>query len=408
MKSNREFQLQSNLLASRRRGAAMILILGMLFVFAIAAAITVDFSYMQLVRTELRVATDSAAKAGAEALARTEDVDLARSEAVRYASMNSVAGQPLAIAESDVILGRLVESGGGRWQFSPGGFPPNAVRVDANTGGDALHPAIPLHFGRILGRSTFTPHSEATAGQQQVEVCLCLDRSGSMLFDMTGVDYEYVPNNPYLSNFTAWGDLWRNHLSAPHPTQSRWAVLRGAVQIFYDEAALYTPAPKTSLVTWASDYTMPISPGTVFKSATLNVGLPQSDSTTFAQQRSLITNAINSLNTKPMMGGTHLSAGVDLAVSHLTGGQSSSFSNKIVILLTDGQWNAGRTPQQVGTDARNAGVVIHAVTMLTNLQNDVRQMAEMTGGRYYSTTNETELRDAFRELARSLPIVIVE
>jgi Flp pilus assembly protein TadG len=62
-----------NHLHAERRGVAAILIVAMLFVFIVTAALTVDIAYMQLIRTELRACTDAAAKAGAEALARTED-----------------------------------------------------------------------------------------------------------------------------------------------------------------------------------------------------------------------------------------------------------------------------------------------------------------------------------------------
>lgn len=394
--------------STERRGSALMLIVGLLIVFAITAAITVDYAYMQLVRTELRVATDAAAKAGAEALARTEDLEFARAEAVRYAGLNTVGGKPFKIKGTDISLGRLVEGNNGRWEFSAGGSPENAVRVHARTGGTASHPAVPLFFGRVLSKSDFSPQSQATAGQQQVEVCLCLDRSGSMLFDMSGTDWVYPPNNPKLSSFTAWGTMWQNHLSPPHPTESRWAVLAGAVQVFLDEAQLYNPPPRTSLVTWGSNYTMPIAPSTVFQAATLNAALPPFSNADYQAQRSVITNSINQLGSLPMMGATDLSAGLDLAVAHMTGPQASQLSNKIVILLTDGQWNNGRDPISAGAHARDAGVLVHAVSMLTNVQPDVRQMAEMTGGRYYLTQNEAELREAFRDLARSLQIVMID
>ncbi|MFN7842217.1 MAG: TadE/TadG family type IV pilus assembly protein [Pirellula sp.] len=51
-----------------RRGAASILMVAMLGVFLVMAAITLDYAYIQLIRTELRAATDASAKAGAEAL----------------------------------------------------------------------------------------------------------------------------------------------------------------------------------------------------------------------------------------------------------------------------------------------------------------------------------------------------
>lgn len=391
-----------------RRGSAIILILSLLSVFVVMAAITIDYAYMQLVRTELRVASDAAAKAGAEALARTENLNVARAEAVRYASLNTVAGQPFAIKSSDVRLGRLVEGENGRWLFNDGSSPPNAVRVNSKTGGSALQPSIPLFFGDVLGQTDYSPETHSTAGQQQVEVCLCLDRSGSMLFDMSGADYVYPPNNPNLSSFTAWGSMWRNHLSPPHPTNSRWAVLANAVQIFLDEAALYNPPPRVALVTWSSDYTMPISPYTPYFASTLDAALPPLSTANYEAQRAVITSHISLLGSRPMMGGTELSAGVNMAITHLKSPQASKLSNKVVILLTDGFWNGGQSPVTVGATARNAGVLIHAVTMLTSLQSDIRQMAEMTGGRYYSTQNAAQLREAFHKLAQSLQIVMVE
>jgi Ca-activated chloride channel homolog len=182
----------------RRQGVAFVLITAMLFVFVVSAAFTINYSYMQLVRTELRAATDAAAKAGAETLARTEDTTLARQEAIRYAAANRVGGQPFLLGNSDVEFGRVSSAGSGRWSFTSGGNSLNAVRINARTGNGAANAAIPLFFSSVLGRSSFTPAYSATAGQQQVEVCLCLDRSGSMLFDMTGTDYSYPPNNPRL------------------------------------------------------------------------------------------------------------------------------------------------------------------------------------------------------------------
>ena len=233
-----------------RRGAALILIVSMLFVFAIAAAMTIDYAYIQLVRAELRVATDAAAKAGAEALARTDNSDTAVEEALRYAALNQVAGTGLELAPEDIVLGRVAAGNNGRWQFTAGGSPFNSVRVNGQA-----EPS--LFFGRLLGRETFSPRHTAVAGQQQIDVCLCLDRSGSMLFDMSGAEFVYPPNNPYLISFTGWGETWRYHLSPPHPTASRWAVLARAVQDFLNEVQSATPPPVMSLVTWGSNYTMP-------------------------------------------------------------------------------------------------------------------------------------------------------
>ncbi len=391
----------------RRRGAAFVLIAVCLFAFVTLAAMTIDFSYMQLVQSELRVATDAAAKAGAEALARTEDVDLAKAAAVQYAAANRVGGKPFAISTSDVELGRVSPQGTGRWAFTPGGTP-NAVRINAKTGGTAAHSAVPFFFSRVLGVSSFSPTQTATAGQQEVEVCLCLDRSGSMLFDMSGDDWVYPPNNPNLSTFTSWGTTWQNHLSPPHPTASRWAVLRDAVNVFLDEAGKFNPPPRTSLVTWGSDYTMPIAPSTFYPSSTTNVALPSTGSFVWSTNKTNVQNAITALNNQPMMGGTNLSSGLDMAVGVLKGTNSSLYTNKVIILLTDGQWNAGRDPVLAAYDARGQGITVHTVSMLTTTQATLQSIATITGGKYISTSNQAQLRAAFEELAHSLPVVITD
>lgn len=399
----------TNATVHKRNGTALVLITVMLFVFAMMTAITIDFAVIQLTRTEMRAATDAAAKAGAEALARTENVAEARTAAIEYASLNTVANNPLQIRESDIEIGRLEEvEDQSRLQFFLGATPPNAVRVNAKTGGDALHPAIPLFFSGIHGQPDFAPSYMATAGQQEVEVCLVLDRSGSMLFDMSGEEYVYPPNNPNLSNFTAWGTVWRYHLSPPHPTESRWAVLADAIDLFLYEAGQFEPPPRTALVTWASNYTMPVAPNTVFYDATTNYLLPAFQGHSWGGNKSAIQSIVQQLGSQPMMGATNLSAGLDQGVAVLTGANSKNFTNKVVILFTDGEWNEGRNPIQAAYDARDAGVIVHCITFLTTDQADIRNVAEITGGRYYFTQNEAELRNAFEELARSLPVVLTE
>jgi hypothetical protein len=403
-----------------RSGATLVLVTVMLLVIALMTAITVDFAFIQLTRTEMRAATDAAAKAGAEALARTEDVSAARAAARHYASLNTVAGTSMKIRDSDIEIGRLDEvAGEAKLQFFLNASPPNAVRVSASTGGSSLHPAVPLFFSGVHGKATFAPSFQATAGQQEVEVCLVLDRSGSMLFDMSGTEFVYPSNNPLLMPTAQWDaikknfsssqwTMWRNHLSAPHPSASRWAVLQGAIDLFLTEAGQYEPQPRTSLVTWASNYTMPVNPLTVFVAAKLDVPLPGVDGFSWVSNKAGVLSAVQALGSKPMMGATNLSSGVDLAVATLTGANSKGFTNKVAILFTDGQWNDGRHPIEAAQDARRAGVIVHCVTLLTADQADVRQVAEITGGRYYRTSNEAELRDAFRELARSLPVVLTD
>lgn len=393
---------------ANRTGVSAILIVAMLFVFVVSAALTVDISYMQLVRTELRAATDAAAKAGAEALARTESQREATRAAKRYASLNKVGGRTFKISKHDVKFGRVVANGAGRYQFSENATPANAISIVGKVGGGARTSAIPLFFAKSLGHNDFTTSHSATASQQDVEVCLALDRSGSMLFDLTGVDWSYPRNNPRLSSWWRWGTLWRNNLSPPNPNGSRWAVLQSAVDVFLQEAGNNDLPPRVGLVSWGADYTMPIAPGTVFKSATVDFALPDKNSSNWNNNSLRIEKAIDNLSVKPMMGGTNMSAGIDAAVAELTKSQASTLANKIIILLSDGVWNSGRDPIDAARDARDAGIVVHSVSLLSRDQATLKDVARITGGKFYATTDEQELRAAFLELARTLPIILTD
>lgn len=391
-----------------RRGTSLILILAMLSTFVITAAVTIDYAYMCLVQTELRVATDAAAKAGAEALFRLEEVGAAKAAAVQYAGLNTVGGTSLQIREPDVDVGQLTWAADGNWTFVVDRSPFNAVRVNSRTGGAALHPAIPLFFGRVLGRSNFTPHCSAIAAQEDVAVCLCLDRSGSMLYDMSGLANSYADGNPRLSPYTDGGVVYRYSVSPPHPTASRWAVLGGALELYFEEVAQSSTPPRTGLVTWASDQQMGPPVNAQFTETTLEVAVPASGQGNWNSNLAHLRNAVRQIGDQPIAGDTNLSAGLDAAVQALSEPEVGAFSTKVVILFTDGRWTEGRHPRDAAADARAAGITVHTITMLTEFQADVEEVSRITGGRHFMTQNETELRQAFRELARAFPVVLVQ
>ena len=63
----------------------LVLVAVTLLILLIAASFSVDIAYMQLARTELRAATDAAARAGAEALSREQSTTAAIKAAKRIA-----------------------------------------------------------------------------------------------------------------------------------------------------------------------------------------------------------------------------------------------------------------------------------------------------------------------------------
>jgi hypothetical protein len=364
------------------------------------SAFTVDVAWMQLIRTELRASTDSAAKAGAEALARTQNARMAVKAAQKYAAQNRVAGKPVKLRASDVELGRSELQNDGTWSFRKGATPYTAVRVTAKFGRRQKNKPVNLFFSHLLGDPTFSPHETATASHMENEVALCVDRSHSMCFDLTGRSFGYAPNNP-LADPKKKGFL-KNYLAPPHPTGSRWAVLNTAVADFLFEASKAFQKPKVALVTWGSDTVDPYATPRVWKAVTLEAEL----NTNYK----LIENKMRALTRKLMIGATNVSAGLDEARAHLTSRQhSSEGATKTIILMTDGQWNQGRLPSAAARDCLAAGIIVHTVTFLPGSdQKTMKEVAKITGGRHFHANNAAELRATFQELARSLPVVLTK
>ena len=359
----------------------------MMMVFAVMAAFAIDVAYMQMVRTELRAATDAAARAGAEALSRTQDESVAIAAAVEVAALNQVAGEPLAITTSDVVLGKAEQAGDGSWGFIPGGEPTNALRVNGRkTDGSAAGPAA-LHFVGLLGKEFFEPVQEATAAQLDRDITLVLDRSGSMAWDLSGVDWQY-PSGTYPDAYC----------EPPHPTDSRWAAAAAALAAFLDEVQETEQTELISLVTYAS-------PGTWceegFNASDIEIDLTEDYSSVIA--------AMSARSAAPIPGGTSISSGLDDAITVLTGGSARPLAHKTVVLLTDGVHNHGPAPINSAYVAHAEGITIHTITFSAGAdQAQMQAVAAATGGNHYHAPDAASLTAIFREIAMTLPVVLTD
>jgi Ca-activated chloride channel homolog len=369
-----------------RRGAVLVLIAMSSILLLAMLGFTVDVSYMQLIRTELRIATDASAKAGAEALRRTQNPDAAVQAALDVAAQNSVAGKPLVLNSNDVVLGRCVMQPDGTYAFSAGVQPYNGVQISSHLDANSKNGPAKLMFGTALGVNTFQPKQQATAGQTVQEIALVIDRSHSMCFDLSGVEWEYprgVKSPPYDQ--------------PPHSKLSRWAALTNAVKSFTSIIGQQKTPPRVGLITWASDMqTKPPFPATAIDSQ-------------LTSSMSNITTPIATRGSKIMWGGTNMSGGIDAGVKMLTAGNVNPLADKVMILMTDGQWNDGRDPILAAQDAKKSKVIIHTVCLLAGASESVcQQIAQITGGTYTYAGNAAELTAAFEKLARQLAVTLIE
>ncbi len=175
------FVSQASPRAAKRRGAMLILICVMIVAFLVTVVFTVDIAYMHLTKSELRSATDAAAKAAAEALARTRDQREAIAQGKAIAAEHSVAGRSLLLDDTDFVFGQSLPVANGKFAFDPTARGINSVQVQGRRTANSLSGSVGLIFGRLLGRAQFEPRETATATFADRDIVLVVDRSGSMI-----------------------------------------------------------------------------------------------------------------------------------------------------------------------------------------------------------------------------------
>ena len=372
-----------------RRGAMLVLVSALLVILLAMTLFTVDVAYMQLTRAELRSGTDAAAKAGAEALRRTKNEAQARAAVKDIAAKNTVGGKTLVVQDSEIEFGSTQLQANGHWDFQAGSTPYTAVRVGTTMGGGTGNQPVQLFFADVFGSGTFEPTRTSTAAHTKTEICLCIDRSHSMCFDLTGVDWRYPGGGGYSVT---------NYLKAPHPTYSRWGVLMKSVNEFVKIIEQQNPPPRVALTTWGSNITYG---GLSFPASSLDLPLTTSHSN--------INSSINGRSLKTMLGGTNMSTGMQEALALLTANNVDPLASRIMILMSDGEWNQGIDPTIVAEQAKQNKVIVHTISFISNgNQAALEDVALITGGRFYSASNPAELEAAFTHIARQLPVVLTD
>ena len=189
---------------SDRRGAIVPMFALLLPLLIIFCAFAVNLAYMQVVSTELKIATDCAAHAGGRAMSVAQDDETLTTPEKRDLAIESATAIAHQIVNANPIIGRQVSVGGqgsgadievgfgrslrsnngqGRYDYTvldtadvaSGASVPSSFHVSSNL-------TAPLPFP-VLGSniSSFSPTRRTVATQVNRDVALVLDRSGSML-----------------------------------------------------------------------------------------------------------------------------------------------------------------------------------------------------------------------------------
>lgn len=338
-----------NMKATTRRGGMLVLMAFVLVVFLISAALCVDVANMHMVRAELRTATDAAARAGAEALARSQDLEEARNAAIAIAAQNRIAGKGLTLQASDVLLGNTSPDGTGTFVFTEGATPINSVQVRSERSEDVVDGPVPLFLAGVFGRESFAPRESATATSTVRDIALVLDISGSM-------------------------------------DGSKLGALITAVNLFLNDVDATSPGAKISLTSYSTNASRDIALTTNFNS---------------------IQNEVDDFDAA---GRTNIREAIEFGSASLEGDPGRrEHADRIIVLMTDGNFNEGGSPIPAANTSANLGHQIHTITFGDGAdQATMQQIADRADGIHIHADGNNDLVDAFREIARTLAVILVD
>ncbi|MEN0109676.1 MAG: vWA domain-containing protein [Planctomycetota bacterium] len=375
-----------------RRGATLVLIAVMSTALVSLGALVINWSYIELTHTQLRAASDAAAKAAAVTLSQTQNQGDARRTARQIAREYRVGGRQVTLRNSDIVFGNGESDGAGGYTFNQGEQPLNSARVTARCGSGSSMSSVPVFFSNIMPEGTFDLEKQSTAGRYDHDICVVVDRSASMAWDLSSVDFQYPAE--YVDDSTL-----QNYFKPPHPTESRWAKLVESLGVFRDVVNRRNLNPQIALVSYASNYTFG-----VFQSSRV------SRDQLLDKDTDLFVDEANRLGGVPLIGDTNISAGLSNGRSVLLSrSERRVTANRTMILFSDGVRTEGGNPVQQAQRAANSRITVHTVSFGDGAdQQAMQQIAQTGGGNHYHANTGIELESAFEQIAEQLPAVLIQ
>jgi len=341
-----------------------------------AAAFSIDVAYMQLVQTQLRSATDAAARAGAQALSEGKSIAQARKKAKDTAKENYVAGKKFELNDADIVFGTAVQNPAdpdGRFLFTAGNTGVNSVQVSGQrTVGSASGP-VTLFFGpRLFGTGPFEPVKSAIAMIADRDIVVVVDRSSSMNSEDGG-----KMSGSLLTTYG--GDTTYDHDG--DGKMRRIEALKAAVNEFRLVLEDLPGAEQVGLVAYDK---------TSRTDSVLN-----KDFTDFG----------NKIYQMSLGYGTNIGAGIDEAAAMLSNpSYARGGATPVIILMTDGHHNQSRDPEDAARDAMASlpRLTIHTISFSDGADvNRMKAVANIGKGIQVHAKDVSQLVSKFEEMAKS-------
>lgn len=364
-----------------RTGGALVLILLLTILILTLGAFAINLAQMQLVRTEMQVASDASARAANRIFASTRDLGQAQAMGQQVANNNQVNGRNLVLRPSDYELGTSVRNNlNQRYQYTPGGANPNSIVLRTEMSSASPSGAVNLFMPGFLGPATTDIRMEARSTQVELDIALVIDRSGSMAFradQVAALPLGWVGGAPLPVGF---------NFGQPAPDPSRWRDTVAGIQVFLDELNQTAQLEHVALVTYSTGASVELNPTTNYNSVMGRLGV--------------YSNSFQS-------GHTNIGGGLRGASDALVNANSRPWAVKVIVLMTDGLENTG--PDSINEARRLArdGIMIFTVTFAQEAnQSRMQTVASVGGGKHYHATNAVSLSAVFRDIARQMPTLV--
>ncbi len=374
---------------NHRQGSMLVLLVFVMIAILAVGSLAINKSYLNTAASDLKTATDLAAKSGAIGLGQTQSTVQAAAMATQVLNEhNSVFGSTNDRFQLvSIKFGNAIKKADGTLDFKEDHTPANAVKVVARYPKLWNGSLVPLD---MLQTGDLKLEVSSIAVRTDNDVCLVIDRSASMSWDLSNTAFSYPGNGPDLQNY----------FTNPDPVNSRWAALTRSVDSFLQLIKTEIPGEiRMGLVSYSSNYQFGI-----FTSKNTNVD--QVITTKFDH----IVDKLQVYGEGPIIGDTDISAGLLASVNAFNSPSvRSKTGNRIVVLFTDGLKTVGGDPISAAKTLADQNYTVHVISFSAQADKTIAARIASTGnGIHLHADNENQLKTAFKKIAESFPGTLLQ